>query len=284
MMATCGSGTDSYTLSVRCRFPIDLVATEDHQIRLLVVGDPFDKLERSRIGIASSTVVSLGLRIPALPQARAQVQIRNLQYLEPAVLPNPRHRLLDPMRLSPPNAQMHLGHLVRRIQQQRRLLHLPPGSRLHRIRAEEHVSRRDGPVGIAILPAGTPLQPYASGPRFPLLMRFALVAGGRVEPTNPDVHDHPVIGRELFLLLPADVDVCSRQPPGVEVELLVDAVPFFRVELAAGEWVCAGKCCDVGYDETWVMGWEVVVDRGGEDAVAVVEDKDEGEDYYQCHG
>jgi len=70
------------------------------------------------------------------------------------------------------------------------------------------------------------------------------------------------------------VKVCSTCPAFVEVEVFVEAKPFFGVKLTGGKGKAAGTGLDgdVCDDCACVVGWKVVVDGGREDGVGVVDD------------
>lgn len=270
---------ETYALCVGRRVAVDLVSAQDDEIRLLLVEQTPDKLQRPGVGVAFPAIVPRGLWIATLPDARAQMQIRHLHDLELALLTNPRHWLLDPRVGAPSDRQSRLLALGRRHQQQRWVLDLPAGPRLDRVRSKEDVDGGDGPLRVARAPPERPLQPYPRGPGLPPLVALAILARDGVEPTDADVDDYLVLWQQLFVFLALHVHVRAGYPGFVQVEILLDAMPAAGRGLAAGEEGEGGasRNADVGDDEAGVVGGEVVVDRGREDSVAVVEEEDEDE-------
>ena len=128
---------------------------------------------------------------------------------------------------------------------------------------------------------GGPLEPDAAWARLPAFSALVFLRGDRVEGGNPNVENDTVFVSELRLALAFDVDEGVAEPAAGEVEIFFNAVPFHRVELAAGEEVeCGtGGYCYVGDDETWMVVGEGVVYGIWKDVEAVVEEEDEEEDY-----
>lgn len=83
----------------------------------------------------------------------------------------------------------------------------------------------------------------------------------RIQSADHDVHDHLVVGRQVFLLEPSHVQVCARYPSLPEVEILFDAVPFLRVQLAGREETDARalRNPEIGNDEPRVVLGHILV-------------------------
>ena len=106
---------------------------------------------------------------------------------------------------------------------------------------------------------------------------MVLLRGGRIQTADAKIGDDAISRDQFFFPLALDVDVGVVEPPTTEVKIFFYAVPFFRIELTTRKNVEGGACCK-GYvrdNETGMMCWEVVVDCGGKDPVAVVKKEDQ---------
>lgn len=70
------------------------------------------------------------------------------------------------------------------------------------------------------------------------------------------------------------------EPALFQVQILVDAMPFLRIQFTASKNVEARAGCEgyVCYDKSWSMRGKGIVDSVWEDTEAVIEDEDEKED------
>ena len=80
-------------------------------------------------------------------------------------------------------------------------------------------------------------------------------------------------------MLAPDVHIGLRHPTGIQVQILLDAVPFVLIELAGRQriYTGAGLDGDICDDQTVVVERKVTVDGLGKDTIAIVEEKDQDE-------
>lgn len=116
-------------------------------------------------------------------------------------------------------------------------------------------------------------QPYASRSRFPAFSTLVLFRRRWIEIGYPYIKDHVVFVGQFGLALALDVYEGVVDPTPGEVKVFVDAVPFLRIEFAAGEEVegRAGSNRYVGNDKAMLMRWQCVVDGVWENVEAVIE-------------
>ena len=225
--------------------------------------------------------MAAGLRVSARSWSSAEMKVGNLQDLELAILSDARHRFFQLRRRASADAKAGFLALGPVVQTQRpRGNQLPACPGLRSVRAEEYVDGSDGVLGVARMAFGRALQPDSSRPRLPLLVGLLLLAHGGVKPPDSDIDDDFVLVGELLLPLALDVHVGTRHPSGVQIQVLLDAVPSVLVKLAAGQRVegRAGLHGEVGNNEAFVVERQMAVDGLGQDAVAVVEEEHQEED------
>lgn len=256
---------------------IDLIAAQHHKVGLLLVQHLVDEIEGSWIRLAFPAGVHVGYRISTLAHAVAQMQVSNLQNLEPSVVRDARLGLLGLGDASPVDREVNAEKSASRVEQQGRPHYGPARSRIDGVVAKEHVDICDNVLGVARLLLLGPFDPQAAGPRFPSSNIVGLVLDTGVQAADSHVHDNAVVGRQVLLMLAIDVEVGARGPSPAEVELLVDAMPHGWVEVAGGKEVDAGAGNegDVGDDEAGMVGGHVAVDGIGQDSVVAVEEQDD---------
>jgi hypothetical protein len=208
------------------------------------------------------------------------MKIGHLQDLELSVLTYPGHWFLDLDRRTSSDAHPRLLALRSTVQQQRaRFDQFPTRTRLGCVCTEKDVDRSHGLFRIAGMTLRRPFDPDSCGTRLPLLARLRLLAHGGIQFTNSHINYDLVRVRELLLALALHVDK-GLGPSLVKVEVLLDAVPLFGVELAGRQRIKRGACLDsnIGDDEAFVVERQVAVDGMREHAIAVVQEEYEQED------
>lgn len=216
----------------RC-LAVDLVAGEDDEVGLFAVEDGTEEFEGADVGIASPAIVAGGFRVAADAEAGGEMEVCNLHDLEPAVFADSWDRPLDGD--GGPAANGQAGFLIIAwIGKKNRLVKdLPSRSRLDSVSAEQDIDRGDCFGRIGCMALCTALDPDASRARFPSVCTTAFLRRGRIEATNFHVENHAVRLDQLGLSLALNVNVGMVEPAFVQVQVLLDAVPFGRIELAA---------------------------------------------------
>jgi hypothetical protein len=252
-------GGEPYRLRVGSTIPIHLITTKNHEIRLLLVEHLRHEIERSGVRLARSPIVAIRDRISTSAHAGAEVQVGDLHDLESPIVWDSGPRLLGLTRSTPAHAEMDA--VLRRIEQQRRACDGPAVAWLGRVVAKEDVDVGNGVVGIAGLLVGRPLNPQSRGSSFPLLARVGL--GPRIQSSHRHIHDNAIFICQVLLALATDEQVGFGGPCLAEVHVLVDAVPYFGIELAGAEDVDRGAFayCDVCDDEPWMVSGHVIMER-----------------------
>lgn len=267
-------------MGIGSRVSIYLIATQNDKIRFLLLEKSGDEVEGTWVGLARTTLVLVRDRIPTMSQACAQVEISQLHNLELAVVPDPRRWLLMRLLVGPASdGDVGRWHVSVCVEHERGPPDPPAGAYFVGVVSEEHIDGGDGILGVARVRPGGSQDPETRGPRFPSRVALFLGAVGGVYGADLDVDDDLVVRRELFLLLPLDVDVCAGRPGVAQVQVLVDAMPDVGVELAGGEYVDFATSLDgdVGDDEAVVVLGHVLVDGIGQESKVAVEEEDDQE-------
>jgi hypothetical protein len=137
-------------LDIGCCVAIDLVAGQDDKVWLFIVENSLDKLYGPRVGIAVSAVVAFGLRVSAVAQASAEMQVGYLHDLEFAILPDLGYRLLHLGCRASSYAETRIGARFARLEMQGSVLdQFPARTWLYCISAKKNVDGRYCLLGVA---------------------------------------------------------------------------------------------------------------------------------------
>lgn len=268
----------AYGLGIGSGVSVYLVTTQNDEIRFLLLEKPGDEVESTWVGLTGTALVLVRNSIPTESQACAQVEISQLHDFELAIIPDPRRRLLGRLLVGPASdGEVGGWHVSVRVEHKRGPPYPPIGAYLVGVVPEEHIDGGDGVFRVARVGPGGSQDPETRGPRFPSRVALFLGTVGRVDGTDFDVDDNLVVGGELLLPLPLDVDVCARGPGVAQVQVLVDAMPDVGVQLAGREYVdrVASLDGDVGDDEAVVVLGHVLVDGIGQQSKVAIEEEDE---------